>query len=110
MHRDKTVARILFILSVVHVAGAAPAIARQRSLDVDEDVTAASEKRVYPGDTSQNFLPVSQMGNELPTTSGIPPSQDDAPPESGTAQLHNDRPQTSPSQGDTLPEIGRAHV
>jgi hypothetical protein len=109
MHRDKTAARILLILSVVHVAVAAPAIVRQRSLDVDEDVTPASEKRGNPGDTPQDLYPVPQMDNELPTTSGTPPSQDDPPPESGTPQLHNDQPQTSgppPSQDDTSPASG----
>ena len=105
MHRDKTVARILLILSVVHLAVAGPAIVRQRSLDVDEDMKPASEKRGNPGDTSQDLSPVPQMGNELP---GIPQSQDDPPPESGTPQLHNGQPQTSgpPSQDDTLPASG----
>jgi len=108
MHRDKTVARILLILHVVHLAVARPAIVRQRSLDVDEDVTPALEKRVYPN-TPQGVYPVPQMGKELSTTSGISPSRDDPPPESGTAQLHNGQPQTSgpsPSQDDTLPASG----
>jgi len=52
MHWDKTVARILFILSVVHYALAAPAMVRQISQDVDEDVRPASEKRENTGGTS----------------------------------------------------------
>jgi hypothetical protein len=108
MHWDKTAARIILILSVVHVAVAAPAIVRQRSQDVDEDVTPASEKRGNPGDTPQDLYPVPQMDNELPTTSGIPPSQDPSP-ESGTPQLYNDPTPTSgapPSQDDTSPAPG----
>jgi hypothetical protein len=45
MRRYKTVARILFIISVVHLALAAPAIGRPGHRDVAEDVTAAPEKR-----------------------------------------------------------------
>ena len=45
MHREKTVARIVLVLSVVHGALAAPAVVRQRHLDAAEDVTAAPEKR-----------------------------------------------------------------
>ena len=44
MHRDKTIARILLIFSVVNVALAAPAVVRQRRMDVAE---AASGKRGY---------------------------------------------------------------
>ena len=109
MRRDKTAARIILILSVVHVAVAAPAIVRQSPLDVDEDVTPTSEKRGNPvDDASQNLYPVPQMDNELPT-SGAPPPQDDTRPESGTPQLHNDQPQTSGpplSQDDTAPVSG----
>jgi hypothetical protein len=46
MRRDKTVARILFILSVVHVAVAAPAVVSRRFLDEAEGLTPALEKRV----------------------------------------------------------------
>ena len=109
MHRDKTVARILLTLSIVRLAVAAPELIRQRYLDVDEDVTPAWEKRGHPGDTPQDLYPVPQMDNELPTTSGTLPSQDDMQPESGTPQLHNDQPQTSeppPSQDDTSPASG----
>ena len=109
MHWDKPAARILLILSVVRVAVATPEIARQTSLDVDEDVTPASEKRGNPGDTPQDLYPVPQMDNELPTTSRTPKSQDDPLPESGTPQLHNDQPQTAESpasQDEPLPESG----
>ena len=92
MRRDKTAARIILILSVVHVAVAAPPTVLQCSLDVDEDVTPTLEKRGNPvGDTSQDLYPVPQMDNELPTTSSTP-------------QLHNDQPQISeppPSQDNT---------
>ena len=107
MHWDKTAARIILILSVVDVAIATPATVRQRSQDVDEDVTPASEKRANPGDTPQDVHPVPQMDN-VPTTSGILPSQDPSP-ESGTQQLYNDPTATSeapPSQDDTSPAPG----
>lgn len=48
MRRYKSVVRILFILSVVHLALAAPAVGRPGHQDVAEDVTAAPEKRA-PG-------------------------------------------------------------
>ena len=89
MHRDKTFARILLILSVVHAAAAGPAIVRQRSLDVDENVTPAWEKRANSGNSAQDLSPVPQMDNQLPTTSGTPLSQDVTPPESGTSQPDN---------------------
>ena len=120
MRRDKATARILLILSIVHVVVASPVIARQRSLDIAKDVTPALEKRGNPDDESSNRLP--QMNNDLPATFGIPPSpddppptsetppsQDDPPPESGTLQLHNDPPQTSgapPSPDDSPPGSG----
>jgi hypothetical protein len=44
MRRDKTVAQILLVLSVVHVALAGPEVVRQRHLDVTEDATALSKK------------------------------------------------------------------
>ena len=50
MRRDKTVARILLVLSVVHVAVAAPAVARRSSLDVAGSSTPALEKRIKSDD------------------------------------------------------------
>lgn len=51
MRRDKTAARILLILSVVHVAvAAAPAVVRRRSLGVAEGLTPALEKRADSDD------------------------------------------------------------
>jgi len=102
MHRDKTTVRILLILSVVHLAVASPVMVRQRSLDVDEDVTRASEKRGNSDDTPQDLYPVPQMGNELPTTSGILQSRNDLPPESGTAQLHDLPPPSYSSDGGSV--------
>jgi hypothetical protein len=115
MRRDKVATRILLILSVVHVAAAAPAIIRQRSLEVTKDETAALEKRANLDDESSHPLP--RMDNILTPTSGTLPSQDDTSPapgdpelhsdppaELGTPQLHNDQPPTSgapPSQDDT---------
>jgi len=93
MHRDKMVARILLILSVVHVAAAAPAIVRQRSLDVDEDVTAASEKRGDSGNTPQDVNPVPQMNNDQPSASGTAQRVNDPQPASGASHLHNNPPQ-----------------
>ena len=90
MHRDKTVARILLILSVVHVAVATPAILCQRSLDVDDDVTPASEKRGSSGDTPQDLYPVPQMDNNRPTTSESPQLQSDPPPASGSPPVEVD--------------------
>ena len=92
MHRDKTAARILLILSVVHVVVAAPAIVRQRSLDVDEDATPAWEKRGNPGNTPQDLYPVPQMDNERPPASGAPQLDNDPQPPSGAPHLHNDPP------------------
>ena len=57
MRRDKIVARILIIFSVVDVVLAAPAAVRQGHLGVAEDVTAALVKR----------------GQNLASTSGKPP-------------------------------------
>jgi hypothetical protein len=102
MHRDKTAARILLILSIVHVALATPAIVRQRSLDVDEDVTPSSEKRGNSVDDTSPLYPVPQMDNELPTTLGTPPPLDPSP-ESGTPQSHNYlqlTPENLPVHGD----------
>jgi len=108
MHRDKTLARILLILSVVHVAAAAPAIARQRSLDVDEDVTAASEKRGNSG-TPQDSYPVPQMDDGPPPASGAPHLYNDPPPASGTLQLDNDPPPASGAPHDPPPASGAPH-
>ena len=108
MHLDKTAARIILIPSVIHIAVAAPALVRQSSLDVDEDVTPESEKRGNLFDTLQDLYPVPQMENRLSTTSGISSSQDPSP-ESGTSQLYNDPTPTSgapPSQDDTTPAPG----
>ena len=92
MHRDKTLARILLILSVVHFAAAAPAIVRQRSLDVDEDVTAASEKRGNSGNTPQDSHPVPQMDIDPPPESGTAQLDDGPQPASGASHLHNNPP------------------
>ena len=106
MRRDKTAARILLILSVVHVAVAAPAIVRLRSLDIVKYVIPGLEKRGNSGDGS--LYPLPQVGNDLPATSGTPPSQDDVqPPASGFPPPYNDRASTSrtpPLQDDLLPE------
>jgi hypothetical protein len=91
MHRDKTLARILLILSVVHVPAAAPAIVRQRSLDVDEDVTPATEKRGNPGDTPQDLYPVPQMDNDRPSALGTSQLDHDRTSALGTSQLDHDR-------------------
>ena len=88
MRRDKAVTRILLILSVVHAAASAPAIIRQRSLDVTKDVTPALEKRANSNDESSHASP--QMDNNLPTTSGTVLSHDDPPPVPGDPQLHSD--------------------
>jgi hypothetical protein len=84
MRRDKAAVRILLILSVVHAAVAAPAIVSERSLDVAEEGTPASEKRGNSdGDTPKDLYPVPQMNTNLPTTSGAP---------SGDLQVHNGPP------------------
>ena len=103
MHRDKTVARILLILSVFHVAAAATAVLRQRYLDVDEDVTAASEKRGNSGNTPQDLHPVPQMDNDRPSASGTPQLDNDTPPASGAPQLHHDLLTEISSVHDGLP-------
>ena len=77
MLREKVVARILLILSVVRVAVAAPAVVRQRSLPVDVAKKAA---RALESPQSQDIL--------LPT-SGAPPSQDDTSP-APEDPVHND--------------------
>ena len=92
MRRDKTAARIFLILSAVHIAVAAPATVRLRSLDIIKNVTPALEKR---GDPDESSHPFPQTGNDLAATSGTAPSQDDVQPSSGT-----------PSQDNLLPESG----
>ena len=108
MHRDKTVARILLILSVVHVAVAAPLIT-ERSQGLNEDVTPTSENGInLVGDSPQDLSSVPHMNNE-PPTSGTPPSQDHSLPESGTPQLYHDQSLASgppPSQDATSPASG----
>jgi hypothetical protein len=117
MRRDKAATRIFLILSVIHVAAAAPATIRQRSLEVTEAVTPGLEKRANSDDESSH--PFSRMDNDLPSTSGILPSQDDTsaapgdpelhsdpPAELGTPQLQDDllsTPGAPPSQDDPLP-------
>ena len=71
MRRDKTAARILLVFSVVHVAVAAPAVVRQRSSDVTEDVTPTLEKRVKSDDESSvdSFsFPLPPQGSMVPET------------------------------------------
>ena len=71
MRRDKTAARILLVLSVVHIAVAAPAVVPQRSLDVTEDVTPTLEKRVKSDDESSvdSFsFPLPPQGSMDPET------------------------------------------
>ena len=125
MRRDKTAARILLILSVVHATVAAPAIVRQRHLDIVNGVTPVSEKRGISDEESSGPFPQSgpQMGNDLSRTSGTTPSQDDVQPtseippqdnplpESGTLQLHNEpqaKPGTPPAPDDMPPGSGTA--
>ena len=95
MHRDKTAARILLILSVVHNAVAAPEIVRPRFMDVDEDVTPASDNRGNPGETSQDLYPGPPIYDDWPSTSGAPQLDNDSPLALGTSQLDNDPPPAS---------------
>ena len=97
MRRDKTAARILLILSVVHAAVAAPAIVRQISLDVAEDVTPASKKRGNPFNSDEDLYPVPQTNNDPATTSGAPPLHNGSPPTPGAPPLQDS---TSPALGD----------
>ena len=100
MLRDKTTARIVLVLSIANVAVAAPAVVRQRSLDVAKEVTRALEKRVNSDDESSVDLypvPVPQIHNAPPPKSGIPPPQDDQLPTSGTPPPQD---HTSPAPGD----------
>jgi hypothetical protein len=107
MRRDRTAARILLILSVVHLAVAAPAIVRQRHLNVAKDVTPALGKRGDSDEDSSHLLP--QMGNDRPSTSGTSPSQDGLPPTSGIPPSLDDTPPgsgTPQSQDDLSPTSG----
>ena len=94
MRQDKIAARILLILSIVQVAVAAPAVVRQRSLDVSKDVTRELETRGE--ESSVDLNPVPQMHKAIPPTSGTPLSQDSQLPTSGTPPPHD----TSPAPGD----------
>jgi hypothetical protein len=117
MRRDRTAARILLILSVVHLAVAAPPIVRQKHLNVAKDVTPALGKRRnsdddLPSTSGTRPGPPSQDG--LPPTSGIPsgPSLDDTPPGSGTPQSQDDLPPTSgaPPHDDPPPPSGTSQL
>ena len=68
MRHDKIVAEVLLILSVVHVAVAAPAVVRQGHLDVGG---ARSEKRII-SDNESPSLPQSGAGS-MPKTVGPTP-------------------------------------
>jgi hypothetical protein len=105
MRRDRVATRILLILSAVHVAAAAPAIIRQRSVEVTKDVTAALEKRAKSDDESSHPLP--RMDNILTPTSGTLPSQDDTSPAPGDPELHSDPPAElgTPQFHDDLPPM-----
>ena len=125
MRRDKVATRILLILSVVHATAAAPAIILQRSVEVTKDVRPGLEKHSNSDDESSNRFP--RMDDNLPSTSGTLPSQDDTsaapgepelhsdpPLELGNPQLHNDQlpapPAPPPSSDDTLPGSGTLHL
>ena len=109
MRRDKTAARIILVLSIAHVAVAAPAVVRQRSLDVAKDVTRTLEKRGNSEDGSSvglNSVPqmphdpspaleTPQSQDNLPPTSGTPLSQDDTSPAPGGPESNNDPPAES---------------
>ena len=119
MRWDKIAARILLILSVVHVAVAAPAIVRERYLDIVKDVTPVFENRGDPVDEPSGRFPPSgpHMGNDLSPALGTAPLQDDGQsmsgiqpqdnplPESGTLHLHNELPATPgpPTAPDDIP-------
>ena len=90
MRLDKVATRILLILSVVHVAASAPAIIRQKSVEVTKDVATALERRANSDDESSHPLP--RMDNGLPPASGTLPSQDDTSPAPGDPELHSDPP------------------
>jgi hypothetical protein len=90
MRRDKAATRIFLILSLVHVAAAAPAVILQRSVEVTKDVTPGLEKRANLDDESSHPFP--QMDNNLPSTSGTLPSKDDTSPAPGDPKLHSDPP------------------
>ena len=70
MHRDKILARILLIFSLSNLALAAPAVVRQRNLDVTK---AASQKRRPPN--SDN----GETGDSPPESSSRMPPHDESP-------------------------------
>ena len=83
MRRDKVVTRIFFILSVVHVAVAAPAVVSRRFLDGAEDFTRALEKRIkLDGEWSLVSYSLPHPGSEV---SMGPDPASDSPPDSGTS-------------------------
>ena len=100
MRRDKTAARILLVLSVVHVAIAAPAIVRLRSLRVVKDVTPGLEKRGDSDDESSR--PFQWMVYDPSHTPETPPLQDGVPPTPGTAQSLDD---AQPASGTPPQEV-----
>jgi hypothetical protein len=111
MLRDKAAARILLVLSVIHVAAAAPATIRQRSLEVTKDLTAALENRADSDESS--LLLFSRMDNGLPPTSGTLPSQDVTSPAPGDSELNSDPPAelgTPQLRLDQPPTLGTAQV
>ena len=81
MRQDKIFARILLIFSIANVAIAAPAVVRQRHLDVAK---AASEKRAPP----------SGNGETPQTGDGETPQAGDSPPDSPPSRIP---PPNSPS-------------
>jgi len=62
MHRDKMIARILLIFSVINVAFAAPSVLRQGHPKSDA-VVAASEKREVSGDSTGEPLHLPHSGS-----------------------------------------------
>ena len=112
MRRDKTAARILLILSVVHAAVAAPAIVCERSPAIAEGTPASEKRGNSDGETSKDLYPVPQMDSNLPTTSGSPP-QEDPPLKLETPPVHNDSPSTPgtpPLQNDVSSALGNPEV
>ena len=73
MRRDKTVARILLIFTVANVALAAPAVVRQRHLDVAEGVTTTSETRRNSDDEALGDWP--PLSPSVTYHDGSPPRQ-----------------------------------
>lgn len=93
MHREKTIAQIVLVLSIVHGALAAPAVVRRSHLDVAEDVTATPEKRNLD---DESWGPL-QMRDNLPGTPGDSQLPSDPPTSTpGTLQVHDN---LSPAPG-----------